>query len=55
LPVIGAPSLYSANKASSTSNSSYHREKWYERSVSRHARKYFRKYGVMWDEERNPI
>lgn len=55
LPVIGTLSLHSADKANKTGNSAYHREKWYERSASRKAKKYFsKKFGVVWNEQRNP-
>jgi hypothetical protein len=51
---IGAPSLISADKANRTHDPLYHREKWYERSASRKAKKYFSQYNVIWNEEENP-
>ena len=32
-----------------------HKFRWYERSANRHARKYFKSYGVDWDELIYPI
>jgi len=50
--VIGAPSLFTAWYANKTKNSDYHRNRWYERSANKHAKKYF---GVPWDELKYPI
>lgn len=58
LPVIGLPSLISVKNSRTIYHKSLrtttHRIKWYERSASRKAKKYFSKYGVIWDEAENP-
>ena len=58
LPTIGAPSIISANNSQPIYHNGIwtttHRLKWYERSASRKAKKYFSKYGVMWNDDDNP-
>ena len=58
LPVIGAPSIISANNSQPIYHNGIwtttHRLKWYERRASRKAKKYFGKYGVIWNENENP-
>ena len=55
LGIIGAPSLISAGTSERIRHNGQwittHRIKWYERSASRHAKKYFGKFGVMRKEE----
>jgi RHS repeat-associated protein len=56
--VIGLPSLISADASQPIYHSGIwtttHRLKWYERSASRKAKKYFNKHGVIWNDIRNP-
>ena len=62
LPAIGAPSFFSAMFSDDVTTMfngrpltlSEHRFRWYERAANKHARKYFRKYGVEWDERNHP-
>ena len=58
LPVIGSQSLLSASKHEKYHKDGYytstHAIKWYERSASRHAKRFFSKYGVIWDEREYP-